>query len=189
MISGQNCSSKEEMSMSASTALLRQSSWQKSLRCSGMLNDARGFEHIYLCCGYTDLRKGIDSLISVVTSSFGLDPALPGSIFLFCGSQTQSALLEQNKKLTKKIEDLTEQIAILNQNRFGKHSETAKQIEGPLSFNDFGVDILNEAESATESGIGDEKDITDREYVSVLFKKSEVCVIHENILLLDLWCL
>ena len=76
-------------------------------------------------------------------------------------SQTQSALLEQNKKLTEKIEDLTEQIAILNQNRFGKHSETAKQIEGQLSFNDFGVDILNEAESATESGIGDEKDITE----------------------------
>ncbi|MDD7327535.1 MAG: IS66 family transposase [Lachnospiraceae bacterium] len=76
-------------------------------------------------------------------------------------SQTQSALLEQNKKLTEKIEDLTEQIAILNQNRFGKHSEAAKQIEGQLSFNDFGVDILNEAESATESGIGDEKDITE----------------------------
>lgn len=88
MISGQNCSSKEEMSMSASTALLRQSSWQKSCRCSGMLNDARGFEHIYLCCGYTDLRKGIDGLISVVTGSFGLDPALPGSIFLFCGRRT-----------------------------------------------------------------------------------------------------
>ena len=126
--------------MSASTALLRQSSWQKSWRCSGMLNDARGFEHIYLCCGYTDLRKGIDGLISVVTGSFGLDPALPGSIFLFCGWRTQSALLEQNKKLTEKIEDLTEQIAILNQNRFGKHSETAKQIEGQLSFNDFGTE-------------------------------------------------
>ena len=55
-------------------------------------------------------------------------------------SQTQSALLEQNKKLTEKIEDLTEQIAILNQNRFGKHSETAKQIEGQLSFNDFGTE-------------------------------------------------
>ena len=32
---------------------------------------------------------------------------------------------------------------------------------GQLSFNDFGVDILNETESATESGIGDEKDITE----------------------------
>lgn len=53
-----------------------------------MLNDARGFEHIYLCCGYTDLRKGIDGLISVVTGSLGLDPALPGSIFLFCGRRT-----------------------------------------------------------------------------------------------------
>ncbi len=32
---------------------------------------------------------------------------------------------------------------------------------GQLPFNDFGVDILNETESATESGIGDEKDITE----------------------------
>lgn len=74
------------------------------------------------------------------TDAVGLDPALPGSIFLFCGRRTQSALLEQNKKLTEKIEDLTEQIAILNQNRFRKHSETAKQIEGQLSFNDFGTE-------------------------------------------------
>ena len=40
-----------------------------------MLNDATGFSHIYLACGYTDLRRGIDGLVSTEE----------GSIFLFCG--------------------------------------------------------------------------------------------------------
>ena len=50
-----------------------------------MLNDASGFKHIYLCTGYTDLRRGIDGLIAVVNAGFQLDPRESGSIFLFCG--------------------------------------------------------------------------------------------------------
>ena len=50
-----------------------------------MLNDASGFKHIYLCNGYTDLRRGIDGLIAVVNAGFKLDPRESGSIFLFCG--------------------------------------------------------------------------------------------------------
>ena len=50
-----------------------------------MLNDASGFKHVYLCAGYTDLRKGIEGLISIVSATFGLDPTDAGSIFLFCG--------------------------------------------------------------------------------------------------------
>lgn len=53
-----------------------------------MLNDAAGFSHIYLCTGYTDLRNGIDGLITVVNGTFGLNPAEEGSIFLFCGRKT-----------------------------------------------------------------------------------------------------
>ncbi len=53
-----------------------------------MLNDASGFSHIYLACGYTDLRRGIDGLVSLVKYSFELDPCEKGSIFLFCGRRT-----------------------------------------------------------------------------------------------------
>lgn len=50
-----------------------------------MLNDATGFSHVYLCCGYTDLRKGIDGLTTLITAQFQLDPMEKGSLFLFCG--------------------------------------------------------------------------------------------------------
>lgn len=49
-----------------------------------MLNDFTGAEHIYLACGNTDLRKGIDSLGNIVERSFKLDP-YTNSLFLFCG--------------------------------------------------------------------------------------------------------
>lgn len=49
-----------------------------------MLNDASSFQYVYLCCGYTDLRKGIDGLIYIVTGTFGLDPTEAESVFLFC---------------------------------------------------------------------------------------------------------
>lgn len=53
-----------------------------------MLNNATTLSHIYLCTGYTDLRRGIDGLVSIVKGTFGLDPTQEGSIFLFCGRRT-----------------------------------------------------------------------------------------------------
>ena len=53
-----------------------------------MLNDATGFNHVYLAMGYTDLRRGIDGLASIIKQEFDLDPYEEGNIFLFCGRRT-----------------------------------------------------------------------------------------------------
>lgn len=52
-----------------------------------MLNDVNGFDHIYIAVGYTDLRRGIDGLATIVKESFHLDP-YSNSIFLFCGRRS-----------------------------------------------------------------------------------------------------
>lgn len=49
-----------------------------------MLNDFTGAEHIYIACGYTDLRRGIDGLAAIVQEQFQLNP-FTNSLFLFCG--------------------------------------------------------------------------------------------------------
>ena len=61
-----------------------------------MFNSTDGFDHIYLAVGYTDLRRGIDGLASLVQNNFGLDP-YQNSLFLFCGRRTDriKALLWQ----------------------------------------------------------------------------------------------
>ena len=45
-----------------------------------MLNDFTGADRVYIACGYTDLRKGIDGLSAMVQ----LDP-FTNTLFLFCG--------------------------------------------------------------------------------------------------------
>lgn len=49
-----------------------------------MLKDLSNISHIYIATGYTDLRRGIDGLVSIVQQVFQLDP-FEDSIFLFCG--------------------------------------------------------------------------------------------------------
>lgn len=39
-----------------------------------MLTDFTGADRIYIACGYTDLRRGIDGLASMVQQQFNLDP-------------------------------------------------------------------------------------------------------------------
>ena len=38
-----------------------------------MLNDFAGADKVYIACGYTDLRKGIDGLERLVQQQFALD--------------------------------------------------------------------------------------------------------------------
>ena len=53
-----------------------------------MLNDAVGFEKIFIVTGYTDLRRGIDGLASTIKFQFELDPFQKHVLFLFCGKRT-----------------------------------------------------------------------------------------------------
>ena len=47
-----------------------------------MLIDFTGADRIYIACGYTDLRRGIDGLTSIVQQQFDLDP-FTNTLFLF----------------------------------------------------------------------------------------------------------
>ena len=49
-----------------------------------MLSDFKGADKVYIACGYTDLRKGIDGLSTMVRQQFALDP-FKNTLFLFCG--------------------------------------------------------------------------------------------------------
>ena len=51
-----------------------------------MLNDFSGADVVYITGGYTDLRKGIDGLASMVQQQFHLDP-FTNTLFLFCGKR------------------------------------------------------------------------------------------------------
>lgn len=53
-----------------------------------MLNDASGFDKVFVACGYSDLRRGIDGFAGIIQQEFNLDPFQPGILFLFCGRKT-----------------------------------------------------------------------------------------------------
>ena len=43
-------------------------------------------KHVFVICGKTDLRKGIDGLAAVVAENYDLD-LFDDSLFLFCGTR------------------------------------------------------------------------------------------------------
>ena len=53
-----------------------------------MLNNAAGFQKIYIAAGFTDLRRGIDGLASIVKFNFRLNPYEKDIPFLFCGRRS-----------------------------------------------------------------------------------------------------
>lgn len=52
-----------------------------------MLGDISKADHVYIVCGYTDMRKSIDGLSMIVQQNYKLDP-FSNSLFLFCGKST-----------------------------------------------------------------------------------------------------
>ena len=53
-----------------------------------MLNDATGFKKVYLATGYTDLRRGMEGLATIIRFRFQLDPYDKNTLFLFCGRRS-----------------------------------------------------------------------------------------------------
>lgn len=51
-----------------------------------MLKEA-DFKHVYIRCGRTDLRRGIDGLAEIIQNDLELNPFEEGSLFLFCGTR------------------------------------------------------------------------------------------------------
>ena len=49
--------------------------------------DLSRVRHYYVACGYTDLRRGIDGLASIVVTQYGKE-LREDSLFLFCGRRT-----------------------------------------------------------------------------------------------------
>lgn len=53
-----------------------------------MLNDVTCFKAVYIVCGYTDLRSGMDRLVVLVEAQTGNRPYVPDTIYLFFGRRT-----------------------------------------------------------------------------------------------------
>lgn len=49
-----------------------------------MLNDVTGVKRIFLKVGYTDFRKRISGLTTMIRETFGYDPYEKNVLFLFC---------------------------------------------------------------------------------------------------------
>ena len=51
-----------------------------------MLRDAnpRSFHAIYLICGFTDMRYGMDTLAAIIENRYKLSLFVPNTLFLFC---------------------------------------------------------------------------------------------------------
>ena len=55
-----------------------------------MLKDAdpKSFHAIYVVCGFTDMRLGIDSLAAIIETRYHLPLFVPNTLFLFCGRKS-----------------------------------------------------------------------------------------------------
>ena len=68
-----------------------------------MLGDIRKVEHIYIACGYTDLRRGIDGLAQIVQNQFSLDAdeILTREDFLTYNELYSKRIEEYDRKITE----------------------------------------------------------------------------------------
>ena len=62
-----------------------------------MLSDFTGADRVYIACGYTDLRRGIDGLASLVQQQFHLDP-FTNTLFLLLYKRLESGSFQWPRK-------------------------------------------------------------------------------------------
>ena len=104
-----------------------------------MLNDFTGADKVYIACGCTDLRKGIDGLARLVQQQFELDP-FTNTLFLFCGRRRDRIKGLYWEKdgfilLYKRLEQGAYQwprseseVEVVQKKLFGRSSEQAEQM-------------------------------------------------------------
>ncbi len=68
------------------------------------------FAGIYIICGFTDMRYGIDTLAAIIENRYHLSLFVPDTLFLFCGKRTNKikGLLWEGDGfllLTKRVEE------------------------------------------------------------------------------------
>lgn len=51
-----------------------------------MLRDISRADRIYIACDYTDMRKAIDGLATIIRENFHMNP-IENNLFLFCGTR------------------------------------------------------------------------------------------------------
>lgn len=72
-----------------------------------MLRDAvpKSFAGIYLVCGYTDMRYGIDSLAAIIKKRYHLSLFVRGTLFLFCSRRANKikVLIWEGDAYTERI--------------------------------------------------------------------------------------
>ena len=66
-----------------------------------MLSDFKGADKVYIACGFTDLRRGIDGLAGIVKQQFNLDP-FSNTLFLFCGTLSELHRLKLSEVYPKR---------------------------------------------------------------------------------------
>ena len=53
-----------------------------------MLGDITIASELYIVCGYTDMRKSIDGLCTIIRDQLHMEPGHSSALYLFCGRRT-----------------------------------------------------------------------------------------------------
>lgn len=53
-----------------------------------MLGDITAVNDIYIICGYTDMRKSIDGLCTIIRDQLNMSPEHSNALYLFCGRRS-----------------------------------------------------------------------------------------------------